>query len=234
VDLFLPQIGEATAALLRRVGAEPVCPPGQTCCGQPAFNNGYRDEARKAARHFIERFGDYEAVVSPSGSCACTVKFHYPELFQDEPDWLRRAEQLAGRMFELSQYLVDVLGVEDVGAAFAGRITYHDSCHNLRRLGVSNQPRKLLAAVRGAEVVRLEQEEFCCGFGGTFANSYPDISEAMVRDKVDNYLATGADLLLVSEPGCLMNIGGFLSRQHPHKKAMHLASFLAENLEKRP
>jgi L-lactate dehydrogenase complex protein LldE len=231
VDLFLPGIAESMVTLLRRAGVDPVYHRGQTCCGQPAFNSGYRDEARKAAKHFIKLFGDDEVVVSPSGSCACTVKFHYPELLQDEPEWFGRATELASRVFELSQYLVDVLKVDDFGASFEGRVTFHESCHNLRKLGISAQPRKLIAAVKGAEMVPMNQEDFCCGFGGTFANNYADISESMVQDKVENYLASEADVLLLSEPGCLLNIGGYLSRMHPHKKAMHLASFVAENMK---
>jgi L-lactate dehydrogenase complex protein LldE len=229
VDLFLPHIGEATVTLLRRLGINPVYHEEQTCCGQPAINAGYQKEAQKAAKHFIKVFGDDEQVVSPSGSCVCTVKYHYPELFENEPEWRRRAEELAPRMFELSQYLVDVLKVEDVGASFAGKVTYHESCHILRGLGVSEQPKKLIKAVQGTQIVPLNAAESCCGFGGEFANNFPDISESMVKDKVENYLSSGADLLLLCEPGCLLNIGGFLSRNHPGKKAMHLASFLAPN-----
>ena len=229
VNLFLPHIGEATVTLLRRLGINPVYHEEQTCCGQPAINAGYQKEAQKAAKHFIKVFGDDEQVVSPSGSCVCTVKYHYPELFENEPEWRRRAEELAPRMFELSQYLVDVLKVEDVGAAFAGKVTYHESCHILRGLGVSEQPKKLIKAVQGTQLVPLNAAESCCGFGGEFANNFPDISESMVKDKVENYLSSGADLLLLCEPGCLLNIGGFLSRNHPGKKAMHLASFLAPN-----
>ncbi len=229
VDLFLPHIGEATVTLLRRLGINLVYHEEQTCCGQPAINAGYQKEAQKAAKHFIKVFGDDEQVVSPSGSCVCTVKYHYPELFENEPEWRRRAEELAPRMFELSQYLVDVLNVEDVGASFAGKVTYHESCHILRGLGVSEQPKKLIKAVQGTQLVPLNAAESCCGFGGEFANNFPDISESMVKDKVENYLSSGADLLLLCEPGCLLNIGGFLSRNHPGKKAMHLASFIAPN-----
>jgi len=229
VNLFLPHIGEATVTLLRRLGINPVYHEEQTCCGQPAINAGYQKEAQKAAKHFIKVFGDDEQVVSPSGSCVCTVKYHYPELFENEPEWRRRAEELAPRMFELSQYLVDVLNVEDVGASFAGKVTYHESCHILRGLGVSEQPKKLIKAVQGTQLVPLNAAESCCGFGGEFANNFPDISESMVKDKVENYLSSGADLLLLCEPGCLLNIGGFLSRNHPGKKAMHLANFLAPN-----
>ena len=229
VNLFLPHIGEATVTLLRRLGINPVYHEEQTCCGQPAINAGYQKEAQKAAKHFIKVFGDDEQVVSPSGSCVCTVKYHYPELFENEPEWRRRAEELAPRMFELSQYLVDVLKVEDVGASFAGKVAYHESCHILRGLGVSEQPKKLIKSVPGTQLVPLNAAESCCGFGGEFANDFPDISDSMVKDKVENYLSSGADLLLLCEPGCLLNIGGFLSRNHPGKKAMHLASFLAYN-----
>ncbi|MCJ7493618.1 MAG: (Fe-S)-binding protein, partial [Deltaproteobacteria bacterium] len=196
VNLFLPHIGEATVTLLRRLGINPVYHEEQTCCGQPAINAGYQKEAQKAAKHFIKVFGDDEQVVSPSGSCVCTVKYHYPELFENEPEWRRRAEELAPRMFELSQYLVDVLNVEDVGASFAGKVTYHESCHILRGLGVSEQPKKLIKAVQGTQLVPLNAAESCCGFGGEFANNFPDISESMVKDKVENYLSSGADLLL--------------------------------------
>ncbi|MBI5969192.1 MAG: (Fe-S)-binding protein, partial [Deltaproteobacteria bacterium] len=164
-----------------------------------------------------------------SGSCVCMVKYHYPELLKDEPQWRRRAEELAPRVYELSQYLVDVLKVEDVGASFEGKVAYHESCHLLRGLGVSEQPKKLIKAVKGAQLVPLNAADSCCGFGGEFANQYPDISQAMVKDKVENYLTSGADLLLLCEPGCFLNIGGYLSRNHPGKKVMHLASFLAGN-----
>jgi L-lactate dehydrogenase complex protein LldE len=228
VDLFLPDIGKATVSLLRRAGVTPIYHGGQTCCGQPAMNSGYRDEAKTAAKHFIDLFGDDEAVVSPSGSCVCMVKHHYPELLSEEPEWFRRAAELAPRVYELSQYLVDVLRVDDTGAAFQGRVAYHQSCHILRGLGVSTQPEKLISAVKGAELIPMKDDDFCCGFGGEFANDYPDISEAMVQDKVQNYLESGADLLVLCEPGCLLNIGGYLSRHHPQRKVMHLANFLAQ------
>jgi len=229
VDLFLPHIGEATVSLLRRAGVNPIYHEEQTCCGQPAINAGYVKEAIKAAKHFIGIFEKDEVIVSPSGSCVVMVKDHYPELLAGEPEWRRRAETLATRIFELSQYLVDVLKVEDVGAAFEGKVAYHESCHILRGLGVSAQPKKLISAVKGTQLVPLNAADSCCGFGGEFANSYPDISESMVKEKVENYLVSGADLLLLCEPGCLLNIGGYLSRNHPGKKAMHLASFLANN-----
>ena len=231
VDLFLPHIGEATVSLLRRTGVKPIYHKEQTCCGQPAINAGYRELAKKAAKHFIRVFGDDEKVVSPSGSCVCMIKYHYPELLAEEPEWRRRAEELSLRIYELSQYLVDVRKVEDVGAAFDGKVAYHESCHIVRGLGVSEQPKKLIHAVKGTKLIPLKAADSCCGFGGEFANHYPDISESMVKDKVEDYLSSGADLLLLCEPGCLLNIGGFLSRNHPGKRVMHLASFLAEHQE---
>ncbi len=234
VDLFLPHIGEATVALLRRAGVEPIYHERQTCCGQPGMNAGYREEAKKAAKHFIRVFGEDEKVVSPSGSCVCMVKYHYPELLEKEPDWLRRAEELAPRMYELSQYLVDVRKIEDLGASFSGKVAFHESCHILRGLEVSEQPKKLIRAVKGAQLVPLDPGDSCCGFGGEFANSYPEISESIVKDKVESYAASGADVLLLCEPGCLLNVGGYLNRNHPEKKAMHLADFLANNGRERP
>jgi L-lactate dehydrogenase complex protein LldE len=230
VDIMMPEIGVASFRLLSRLGVSPVFHEGQTCCGQPLFNAGYRDQAKRAARHFIEVFGDDPCVVSPAGSCVAMVKHRYPELLADEPSWHRRATELAGRVFELSQFLVDTLGVTDVGASFDGKVTYHESCHILRGLGVSDQPRKLIASVRGAQFVELSSANACCGFGGEFSVAFPEISEAMVKDKAGNFLSSGADVLLLSEPGCLLNLDGYLHRNHPGKRAMHLASFLAQNI----
>ncbi len=228
VELFSPEIGRATFELLRRLGPEPLYHPEQTCCGQPAIHAGYGRQAAGAAKHFIEVFGEHEVVVCPSGSCVCTVRDRYPEILQDEPDWLRRAEELAPRVYELSQFLVDVLGVEDVGGSYEGKVTYHESCRLLRGLGVSEQPKRLIRGVQGVEFVPLEGAEVCCGFGGGFSVEFPAISEAMVSEKVENYVASGADLLLACEPGCLLNIGGYLRRTHPEKPARHLAVFLVE------
>ena len=227
VDLFIPEIGEATVRVLRRLGIDPLYHEAQTCCGQPAMNAGYRDQAKKAAKHFIDIFGDDDVIVSPSGSCVYMVKHHYPELLRDEPVWLRRAEEVSERIYELSQYIVDVLGIEEVGASFTGTVTYHESCHILRGLGVSDQPKRLIQKADGALFVPLPLADMCCGFGGEFAEAYNYISEEMVKEKVSNYLESGADLLVLCEPGCLLNIGGYLSRNHPEKKALHIANFLA-------
>lgn len=226
VDLLLPSIGEATVSLLRRLGINPTYHEKQTCCGQPAFNAGFRKEAKRLAKHFINVFCDDGIIVSPSGSCVFMVKQQYPLLFEDEPEWLQRTEELSQRIFELTEYLVDVLKVEDVGASYSGKVAYHESCHINRCLNISEQPKKLINAVKGAEPVPLDQADVCCGFGGEFSGRYPEISEAMVSEKVENYINSKADLLLLCEPGCLLNIGGFLSRHNPEKKVMHIANFL--------
>ncbi|GAB4350966.1 MAG: lactate utilization iron-sulfur protein LutA [Candidatus Abyssubacteria bacterium] len=229
VDLFMPEVGEASLLLLRRLGLEPIYHKEQTCCGQPFINTGYLKQARKTAKHFIEVFENDSAIVCPSGSCVYTVKNRYLNLFTEEPAWHRRATELAPRVYELSQYIVDALNIEDVGASFRGKITYHASCQLYRGLGVSEQPKKLIKAVKGAEFVPLPQEHMCCGFGGEFSTGYPEISEALVSAKAANYLASEADVLVACEPGCLLNIGGYLKRRHPDKKVMHIACLLTEN-----
>ncbi len=227
VDMFLPEIGEATYILLRRLGVNPIYHKAQTCCGQPAINGGYIKQARKAAKHFIKVFGDDDVVVCPSGSCVHTVKYHYPKLLKDDARWLDRALALRNRIYEFSQYIVDILETSDVGASFSGKVTFHESCHNLRELGVTEQPKALIASSQGTHLLPLDKAEACCGFGGEFSFNFPSISEAIVGEKVERYVASGADLLILSEPGCLLNIGGYLSRHHPGKKAVHIASFLA-------
>jgi len=230
VDLLLPEIGEATVRLLSRLGVRPVYHADQTCCGQFSFNAGFRREAARMAVHFLEVFGEDEAVVCPSGSCVNMVRNRYLELLEDEPRWLDRARKLAPRVYELTEFLVGVLKVEDVGAAFSGKVAYHESCSLLNGLGVSEQPKKLLRAVRGAELVPMRDADVCCGFGGEFSSRYPEISEALVAAKAARFLESGADVLVLCEPGCLTNISGYLSRHHPDRKALHMAEFLARNL----
>jgi L-lactate dehydrogenase complex protein LldE len=213
-DAILVEVGEATVKLLRSLGFNLVYHEEQTCCGQPAFTAGHLDLARKTAKRFIELFEKDEYIVSPSGSCLCTVKFSYPKVLADEPSWHRRAVQLARRVYELSQFIVDVAGIEDVQASYSGKITYHKSCHVLRGLGIDEQPLKLLANVKGAELLSLAAADVCCGFGGQFSYKYPHISEAILADKVKNFMASGAELLIVSDPGCLLNIKGYLHRYH--------------------
>ncbi len=227
VDALYPEVAEAMVRVLDRLGISLTCPDDQTCCGQPAFNSGYRRQARIAARHFIEVFEDAELMVCPSGSCVNMVRHHYGELFQNDPQWSQRAQNLARRTYEFSEYLVDVLGVDDLGARFEGKVTYHDSCHLLRGIGVRQQPRTLLQRVSGADFIEMKDSDYCCGFGGTFSTKYPDISDAMVTDKVKNLTDTNADALVGCDMGCLMNIQGKLSRLGSPIKVMHLAQILA-------
>ncbi|MGD8341947.1 MAG: (Fe-S)-binding protein [Desulfobacterales bacterium] len=227
VDTHYPGVAEAMVRVLQRLGISLSCPVDQTCCGQPAFNSGYRRQARVAAQHFIEVFEDAKTIVCPSGSCVNMVRHHYQELFQNEPRWLPRALNMARRIFEFSEYLVDVLGIDDLGARFDGRVTYHDSCHLLRGIGVRQQPRRLLQHVGGIDFIEMRDSDHCCGFGGTFSVKYADISDAMVTDKVKNIIDTKADAVVGCDMGCLMNIQGKLSRLGSSIKVMHLAQILA-------
>ena len=227
VDVMYPEVGEAMLKIFRKLDIAVDCPVDQTCCGQPAFNSGYHRPARVAARKFIRLFEDAQSIVCPSGSCVHMVRQHYPELFRDDPDWLQRAESIRDKTFELTQYLVDVLGVEDLDARFEGKVTYHDSCHPLRGLGIKDQPRRLISKVSGAEFIEMENSDKCCGFGGAFAVKYPEISTAMVEDKVKNIIATGADAVVGVDMSCLMNIQGLLSRKKSDVKIMHIAELLA-------
>jgi L-lactate dehydrogenase complex protein LldE len=230
VDALLGDVGADTVTLLSSLGFDLIYHEDQTCCGQPAISAGQVDIAKDIAKRFIEIFEDDEVIVSPSGSCVNTVKNDYVRLLQDEQSWHQRALTLSKRIYEISQYLVDRALIEDVHASFDGKIAYHKSCHILRALGIDNQPLKLLSKVRGTEIVGLNAADQCCGFGGQFALKYPLISEAMVKQKTQHFLQTGADRLIVSDPGCLLNIGGYLHRHYPHLKAQHIVSFLAENL----
>ena len=227
VDSLYPEVGEAMVVLFDRLGLSVRVPVDQTCCGQPAFNAGYRKAARAAAKRFIEIFEDADVIVCPSGSCVSMVKLHYPELFKSDEKWFDRAVRVGQRTFELSQYLVDVLGIDDVGAGYDGRVTYHDSCHLLRGLGVAEQPRRLIRNIRGAELIEMKEADKCCGFGGTFAVKYPDISVAMVDEKISHILASGADTVTGCDISCLMNIQGRLSRIGSPVKTIHLAQLLA-------
>jgi L-lactate dehydrogenase complex protein LldE len=224
-DALFPQVGVATVRLLRRLGVDVDFPRAQTCCGQPHFNSGYHDEARLIARHTIETFAGSPLVVTPSGSCAAMVKKEYRELFHDDSVWRPRAEDLARRTYELSEFLVRVLGVEDVGARFEARVTYHMACH-LRGLGLLTEPERLLRRVRGLELVPLERADECCGFGGSFSVRYPGISGAMVQDKCGFIERTNVSAVVATDAGCLMNIAGCLRRRGSTVQALHLAEVL--------
>ncbi|MFQ5873983.1 MAG: (Fe-S)-binding protein [Dehalococcoidia bacterium] len=228
VDQFYPQVGEAMVTVLRRAGVELDFPEDQTCCGQPAFNSGFRRQARDLAERFISIFDSDRYVVAPSGSCAAMVRVFYPELFKDDPAALEKARTLSSRVYEFSEFLIKVLGREDVGASYHGAVTYHPSCHMLRELGVRSEPKRLLDKVRGIELRELKDQEQCCGFGGSFAVKYSDISGAILQTKIDNIRESGADLLVANDSGCLMHISGGLSRQGVPVRTMHLAELLAQ------
>jgi len=227
VDLLHPEVGLATVTLLERYGVAVDFPEAQTCCGQPAFNSGFEDEARSIGRTLLDAFRGTDPVVAPSGSCTAMVRSYFPRLFRGTPDE-ERAEDLAARTYELSEFLVDVLGVERGEGRWTGRVTFHDSCHGLRELGLTGQPRKLLGGVEGLELVEMDRPESCCGFGGTFALRLPDLATAMADDKVGQAEATAADALIAGDTGCLMHLAGRLSRTGSSIRAVHLATLLAE------
>ena len=226
VDLFHPQVGEATVRLLRRLGLRVSYPEGQTCCGQPLFNSGFHREAVRIARQTIALLESAECVVVPSGSCACMLKKEYCHLFPDDPDMLERASRLAGKTYELSDFLVRVLGRDDVGARFAGKATYHPSCHLLRGLGIADAPARLLRNVRGLTLHELPDAENCCGFGGSFAVKYAEVSNAILQEKIRNIRSAEAEILVANDCGCLMQMGGGLRRAGQPVRALHLAEIL--------
>ena len=226
VDTFYPQVGEAVVNVLRRLGVDVTFPEDQTCCGQPAYNGGFQRDATVVARRFIALFQGVEYVVVPSGSCAAMIKVHYPELFRDDPDMLAKAEELAGRTYELSDFLVNVLQVSETGSSFAGKVTYHESCHLLRDLHVSSEPRALVQGVQGTDLVEMDRCDECCGFGGLFAVRYPHISTAILNEKLQAIEATGADVVVSNDMGCLMHMGGAISRRGMRVRPMHLAELL--------
>ena len=201
--------------------------PVQTCCGQPAYNSGDRATTRAIAAQVVAAFEPYDHVVAPSGSCAGMLKTHYPELFAGDPAWEPRVAAFCAKTHELVSFLTDVMKVSKVAAAFAGRVTYHDSCSGLRELGIREQPRKLLASVQGLSLTEMHDSDVCCGFGGTFCVKYPDISNTIVTKKAEHIAATGADTLLAGDLGCLMNMAGRLQRLGKPVKARHVAEVLA-------
>lgn len=228
VDLFRPSIGFAAIKLLENAGCEVEVPASQTCCGQPAYNAGDLKNSRSIARSVIKAYDGFDYVVAPSGSCAGMLRAHFPGLFQDDAEWAPRAKHLAERTYELISFLVDVRGMPAVeNVCLNAKATYHDSCSGLRELGVKDQPRRLLASVDGLEMTELSGAETCCGFGGTFCIKYPEISNRMVGDKTADITATGADLLLAGDLGCLMNMAGKLKREGSTTQARHVAEVLA-------
>lgn len=227
VDLFRPSVGFAAIKLLEDAGCRVEVPTAQVCCGQPAYNSGDKQTTKDIAKQVMAAFADYDYVVAPSGSCAGMLRAHYPELFADDPVWLGKAQHLAQRSFELISFLTDVCGVTGVAAKLSRTVTYHDSCSGLRELGVKGQPRQLLGSVAGLTLRELPEAEVCCGFGGTFCVKYPDISDDMVTKKADKISATGADLVLAGDLGCLLNMAGKLKRLGSPVQARHIAEVLA-------
>jgi len=227
VDLFRPSVGFASVKLLQDAGCEVHVPVAQTCCGQPAYNTGDRADTREIAEQVIEAFEEFDFIVAPSGSCASMLKKHYPGLFEGNAAWEERSKAFSAKCHELISFLTDVMMVRDTGAQLNAKITYHDSCSGLRELNISEQPRKLLGNVSGLEVKEMTDSHVCCGFGGTFCVKYSDISNAIVTKKVGNIDASGADMLLAGDLGCLMNMAGKLKRQGSDVEVRHVAEVLA-------
>jgi L-lactate dehydrogenase complex protein LldE len=227
VDLFRPSVGFAAIKLLEDAGARVEVPQAQTCCGQPAYNAGDRADATAIARQVIEAFAHFDYVVAPSGSCAGMLKVQYPALLADDPAFAPRAVALAAKSYELTSFLVEVLHVETVAAAFPACATYHDSCSSLREMHIHDAPRRLLASVEGLTLAEMAETETCCGFGGSFAVKYPDISTAIGEAKARSIMATPASCVLAGDLGCLMQIAGCLSRQGAEVEVRHVAEVLA-------
>ena len=228
-DQFYPQVGESVVRILRRVGATVTFNPQQTCCGQPAFNTGYREEAREVAARNLDLFDDADYIVAPSGSCSTMFRVFYPELFAEEPKLLEKVERLRQRFYEFSEFLVKVMKTEDLGASFPHRVAYHHSCHLLRELGIETEPRKLIKAVKRLELVELQDNKVCCGFGGTFAVKFPDVSVAMARDKLRAAADAGAEYLVANDAGCLMHLAGYIHRERLPIQTLHLAELLEKH-----
>jgi L-lactate dehydrogenase complex protein LldE len=228
-DTLFPDVGKSTTVLLERLGHQVEFPQAQTCCGQMHVNAGYQREALPLIRRYVETFERYDVIVAPSGSCVGSIRHQHAVVARrgGDPGLAERAEAVAGRTFELSQLLVDVLGVEDVGAYYPHRVTYHPTCHSLRLLRVADRPARLLRHVAGLELVDLPDAEACCGFGGTFAIKNADTSTAMLADKMRNVLGTRAEVCAAGDSSCLMHIGGGLSRLRAGVKTVHLAEILA-------
>jgi len=227
VDQVFPRVGLAVADVLERIGYTVDFPEAQTCCGQPAFNSGYREEAGRVARHFLKVFRDADYVVVPSGSCTSMITHHYAQIFADDPALLAEIHRMETRVWEFSKFLLEVAKVDDVGASFDGAVTYHDSCHALREMGVKSGPRRLLSKVRGLTLHESETAEECCGFGGTFSVKFPDVSGGMARTKIDSILKTPAKFVVSIDSSCLMQLEGALRRAGSEVRTMHLAEVLA-------
>jgi L-lactate dehydrogenase complex protein LldE len=227
VDQVFPQVGIAIVQILERMGYQVHFPEAQTCCGQPAFNSGYTEEARKIARHFLEVFRDSEYIIVPSGSCTSMISHHFGDIFEHDPKLLAESHSLEPRVWEFSRFLLEVAGVEDVGARFSGVVTYHDSCHALRELHIKSGPRRLLAKVHGLTLAEMQAAEECCGFGGTFSIKFPEVSGAMASTKIESIQKTGASTVVSIDSSCLMQLQGVIDRAGLPIRTLHLAEVLA-------
>ncbi len=228
IDLYRPNVGFAAVKLLESAGCTVEVPDSQTCCGQPAMNNGDYATSRDIAKQVIAAFEKFDYVVGASGSCMGTIKTHYPDLFEDDPHWLAKCQDLCDRSYELVSFLTDVMAVEKIQARYDGIATYHDSCSGLRELGIKEQPRKLLTSVEGLSMQEMDNNEICCGFGGTFSIKYPEISTRMVSDKVEGMEKTQATTLIGGDMGCLLNMSGRLKRLEKNMRVYHVAEVLAD------
>ncbi len=228
MDLFYPEVGEAIVKVLRALGVSLDCPEGQTCCGLPLVNNGYRAEAAKVARRMIPLFERSERIVVPSGSCAWMLREELPRLFSDDAATRAQAEAMGRKTLEFSEFVAQVADGDTIGISLPGTtVTYHDSCHLLRGLGVSEEPRRLLRRVEGIRYVEMQGADRCCGFGGSFSVKLPEISGAILREKIRNIEATGAEIVVADDCGCIMQMSGGLSRQGSGARVLHLAQVLA-------
>ena len=238
VDLIRPEVGVSVVRVLRRLGVDVSYPDAQTCCGQPAFNSGFFDDARSVARHFLDVFDAETAgaerpyIVCPSGSCTTMVRHYYPFLFKDVPDERARTKRVAGRVREFSDFLVNVLRVTDLGARYRGRAFFHCGCHQRRELGLLHEPRELLSHVEGLEMLEWQNEELCCGFGGAFALKMPEVSAAMADEKIRALEQAGADTLISGDSSCLLHLGGRLTRTGHATRVLHLAQILDSSEER--
>jgi L-lactate dehydrogenase complex protein LldE len=233
LDMIYPQTGVSVVEILEKLDVEVRFPLNQTCCGQPAFNSGFWEDAKQVARHFLTAFADAQVIVCPSGSCASMVRHYYPDLFKDDPAWHERAVWAASITWEFTEYLVDGLGVTDIGATLPPtKVAFHQACHGYRLLNLGSQAQTLASAVEGVEIVDLPGADQCCGFGGLFAVKMPEISGAMLDDKVKNINATDADVIITGDSSCLTQMNGGLSRQDSPRRVKHIADLLAEGIRK--
>lgn len=230
IDQLYPETGFNTIKVLEKAGCKVHYNPKQTCCGQPAFNSGYWGEASALAEKFLTDFHDEMPIVSPSGSCSGFIINHYHKLLAEKPELLTKHNAMKSKIYELTDFLINVLKVENLGAEFPHKVTFHDSCSALREYGIKNEPRILLSHVKGLELLEMEESETCCGFGGTFAVKNNAISTAMADKKTINAIATGAEFIVSTEASCLMNINGFCSKNNLAIKGIHLADILASGL----